>query len=745
MDTYKNNEHLGAIQSEERKYEIVFKNQEEPYNIHECLKNKMVQRVKLNESEEYRLCEEEANKSEFAETLLRNGQEKINYEAFRANVNIKFKTLGFSDTDITIFLNLISSIKSMPRDSKLVENNILVEMAKQAEIFLKLASRGNLSAGSLFFSSVRLHAVIDDCITELKNETDDSFWGRWVKSWFDDGVGKRISMLDILNELKEKANSVFLELINSTEGRIFSEDNTVSEREKKLKETVENLVRSWTPNEDYKDEGGNSVDVSGIVSSLKNKLVAPESNLLVYLFPQHQTESMKGDIQDDGTVMKNCLVNERTCFFSEVLVRFAKGLDQLMGDVVYWATKKKAVCLKGFELDASDLHERGLGVCIITLGLREGEEKYVIKPDKREFEHALLNPEEGFVRCFNEKVSDNGGEAECKVIPIKMETDEKHGTLVEFIDYLKGEGKKNKPVDNVQKKFTCIFCTLFGIYDLTHQNLVYSNSNPANAILLDAECGFGLESIGNLSEIARVMNVNEILDGKSTVEFTVEDKSLLNILYDRFLNATTLIKVRKLIISTEDFGGLRQTFHVIKNKESIYELLDYLDSVLSDKSGKTIEDVKKRINKLSCDESDRDCIMYIIKTVTKKFEETFKNEEKIENVIKIKEEKGLKKIFESTNDEKLNFVRYAIKDFIEGAIPFYCYEPVTGKVTTHNVQIGQYMRESSDDERIDFIKKLIGKTFESVTRNKVEESERKNAGKKNNNPELSMTTRISES
>ena len=423
--------------------------------------------------------------------------------------------------------------------------------------------------------------------------------------------------------------------------------------------------------------------------------------LLVYFFPQITNIT---NYYDGGMTLKDAvksegyLTNYKTPFFSDVMIRFAEGLDQMMGDVVYWAVCEEATTLKGFELCNSDLHERGLGACKIDLG---DKGKYVIKPDRREFEYKLLNPIDGFVKIFNEKVA-KGAISEIKdekcheVKSIKMKISDNHGTLVEQISFHDIKEVEKTNVDATQDIKTRIFCALFGLYDLNHENVGYYNDDIIKKlilVLIDAECGVGLDYIGNLKkyEGAAAGGFFE-RNGEIAEKYRIDTQLLHGI-----IGVIEGVKARKLVWNTTVLGKHRKELHFGKifDKENICKLLEQMENV------KSIENLET--------EGLNAEIVQLINDLTSEQEDIFRLE-KQEVAGFLGEDVG--EYFESTSEEKLNLVRCAIEDFRKGTIPFYCYEPKSGKVTTHgDVQVGQYMRKSTPEQRIRFIRNLIETSF----------------------------------
>ncbi len=173
-------------------------------------------------------------------------------------------------------------------------------------------------------------------------------------------------------------------------------------------------------------------------------------------------------------------------------------IGQTLSDIFYWSCIENAevteICLTD-----SDVHARGIGVCIVTF---KGGKKLVIKPEDKSLEAAIYGKTNSLAQDFNilkyripnpMRIPNGGGIGMLDIRPTQD-----HGSAVEFFehdDITKSEKKAFKSlVDNetyLQSiKDIIAFASLLGLRDLHHENLVYSKKpffSKRKMQLIDAE------------------------------------------------------------------------------------------------------------------------------------------------------------------------------------------------------------------------------------------------------------------
>lgn len=185
---------------------------------------------------------------------------------------------------------------------------------------------------------------------------------------------------------------------------------------------------------------------------------------------------------------------------------------QTLNDILYWTKQKNKGDIENIKLTDSDVHVRGVGVCIVTF---KDNTQLVIKPEDKTFEKIVYGSnEESLAKDFN-KIEQNNRNKDIGTLNIDT-GDGKHGSAVEYFehnDLFKNNNNNNKfkdeEINEINKDSLndiIEFASLLGLGDLHHENLVYGKEGyrQNKAQLIDAEIGlkFSLSEQNELSELS---------------------------------------------------------------------------------------------------------------------------------------------------------------------------------------------------------------------------------------------------
>lgn len=251
-----------------------------------------------------------------------------------------------------------------------------------------------------------------------------------------------------------------------------------------------NAARLWYNNEryaadivaGYRDIWKSIIDnfqtqenINAIIRKLFG-VASPDSN---YVF-QEALDEMKA------------LAEKQRVVYSNLLFGVSVPIESTLNDIFYWSCIQREKTEK-IELTDSDMHIKGLGVCIVTF--EDGSMK-VIKPDERSFEKIVYgkkdnNENSSLASYFNGiDVSQNGLDNDANIGEMEIKTSKSHGSMIEYLNHNRfpdmNQAQQNQINDDVLLN-TIVFSSLLGLADLHFENFVYdSNGMPQ---LLDAEVG----------------------------------------------------------------------------------------------------------------------------------------------------------------------------------------------------------------------------------------------------------------
>ena len=329
-------------------------------------------------------------------------------------------------------------------------------------------------------------------------------------------------------------------------------------------------------------------------------------------------------------------------------------IEQTLNDIYYWLAQKGAENTTGIILTDSDIHTRGVGVCIVSYRTFSGAgETVVVKPEDKSFEKAVYGKGESLANEFNGILARGGlGEplrgGAIGTMNIETSAGNAHGSAAEFFEHQKfeemGEDKKAQ-IDLKSVESLVAFSSMLGLGDLHVENAVYSDETDENGRylmqLIDAEIGmkflllnrdgvgreiaplqsaayFG-EMIGARSSLSEAMMAKEHFEGYAPDEI----RDFCGIIADRLRGMSSRIV---MIPTTNLFSYRKEFFSGNESWKDAYK-----------------EDLEK-------------------------------------NLYNYFQSEGLKSMCVTVNREKQECINAAESDFMRGRIPYYKLEFGTGKV-----------------------------------------------------------------
>ena len=169
-------------------------------------------------------------------------------------------------------------------------------------------------------------------------------------------------------------------------------------------------------------------------------------------------------------------------------------IEETLGDIDYWTRDKD---VKKIDLTDSDVHCRGVGVCIITYNTPEGEKKCVIKPEDKSLENAIYGTDENSLAAkFG-----NIGTLDIQVSP----NDNFHGSKVQYFEHedLRQIGDETAFAETDEGSINDMlrFISILGLGDLHRENLVYSKKSEDDSKrkmqMIDAEIALNFRNEPN--------------------------------------------------------------------------------------------------------------------------------------------------------------------------------------------------------------------------------------------------------
>ena len=183
--------------------------------------------------------------------------------------------------------------------------------------------------------------------------------------------------------------------------------------------------------------------------------------------------------------------------FKQMMNSVGENIERTVFDINYWIGKKNIEEdeITDISLTDSDVHTRGIGVCIISYQ-KKGEEKtqkWVFKPEDKSLERAIYGKEDSLATMFD------------KIGTLEINTEKEKGSLVEYVEHKAKH--KAKPLKSSDELITLIkFASILGLADLHKENLVENNEEKPQ--LIDAEVALSYE----FENMASSLDKGDMLD-----------------------------------------------------------------------------------------------------------------------------------------------------------------------------------------------------------------------------------------
>lgn len=501
-------------------------------------------------------------------------------------------------------------------------------------------------------------------------------------------------------------------------------------RWKKLLLSLKRTISCWTPETEL-DFAKENEEFKGLVNSLKEKMTqsddALREKMMIHFFPElGVSERIVKKKQEEAL---DSITPEE---FQGRFEKFVTALYHSMEDIIFWGKKLQATEITAFEATGSDLHERGLGVNIVTYKTGKGEEKKVIKPEVKSVEYRLLaksadgaaDKDKSFAELFNRAIDQNRILIDGKTIKemeidgksavatphirtLDMQIDARHGTMVEYVNHDRCSKNKfeeksvvnNNNTDRHQMLATELFCSLVGMSDMQYENLVYEKpqgQEKYNLVMIDADNAFNSMIMGRTIPATPTKTQSGFICNSlgSCKQLTIDEK-LLTGLTDRMLDDS--IVCRTVPIITRNHAEKRTFFANINSENfKLNEFYDYIDSLTAEDGLKFMENI---LNILKTPENPE----VSVKEKLSEFGVGYNAKGRITDLsingllaciseYRKQFEKALPTVIsdaKTSNQELWDAIKCAFQDYRDGRIPFYTFKPNDGKIYTHgNVVVG---------------------------------------------------------
>lgn len=250
-----------------------------------------------------------------------------------------------------------------------------------------------------------------------------------------------------------------------------------------------------------------------------------------------------------------------------ILNNLEKPISETLHDILYWTDHLKKEGVKTISLTDSDVHYRGIGVCIVTFS---DDKKFVIKPGDKSFEQAVYGEQDDSIAAKFKNIMDERMKITKTVGQLNIMLSGEHGSAVEYFDHIDIHNMSNFKLDEAACKDIIEFASLLGLGDLHHENLVF---NKATGIpqLIDAEVGFKytMKPDDPLASSALLGDMTDMTLPNRNYENYYENPEYLRTLIE-FLETTVLdklkdLKCRRIVFATVDLYGWR--CRVCENKK----------------------------------------------------------------------------------------------------------------------------------------------------------------------------------
>ena len=170
-------------------------------------------------------------------------------------------------------------------------------------------------------------------------------------------------------------------------------------------------------------------------------------------------------------------------------------VSETLNDIFYWMKINNATDIEEIELTSSDIHNRGVGVCIVQYKSTDVSKKLVIKPEDKSFEKAVYSKDtDSLASDFNSALDNDMLGDKQKGSPIgqlDIQTSESNGSAIEYFKHKTFATMDNDEKERINKKSVenlVAFSSILGLSDLHYENAVYSEPDYLFQ-LIDAEVG----------------------------------------------------------------------------------------------------------------------------------------------------------------------------------------------------------------------------------------------------------------
>lgn len=179
-------------------------------------------------------------------------------------------------------------------------------------------------------------------------------------------------------------------------------------------------------------------------------------------------------------------------------------ISETLNDIFYWTTSDAANAVTAIQLTDSDLHHRGVGVCIVDYQNNSGQKKIVVKPEDKTFDKTVYGKKNEDTDDFQSLADDfnaslqNGSLGESfktsRIGTLGIQTSDNNafGSAMEFFEHKRFDKNDHAMPDNIDLhsvESLIAFSSLLGLADLHAENAVYSQVPKHSMQLIDAEIG----------------------------------------------------------------------------------------------------------------------------------------------------------------------------------------------------------------------------------------------------------------
>ena len=185
----------------------------------------------------------------------------------------------------------------------------------------------------------------------------------------------------------------------------------------------------------------------------------------------------------------------------DVFEQIKKSISETLEDIDHWMDVYSAKDITNILLTDSDMHSRGVGVCIVDYTIEDDEglktKKIVIKPEDKSFEKAVYGSgTASLAHDFNTALEQgllgkDYKDAKIGQLNIETSTKNEHGSAMEFFPHQQYKDISDKnSINEKSVTSTIAFSSILGLADLHRENAVYSDDLNRLFQLIDAEIGF---------------------------------------------------------------------------------------------------------------------------------------------------------------------------------------------------------------------------------------------------------------